>query len=46
METLQQLIDCDLDHIRANLRDEFTAMAGKRLLLTGGAGFLGSSPAG
>jgi nucleoside-diphosphate-sugar epimerase len=41
METLQQLIDCDLDHIRANLRDEFTAMAGKRLLLTGGAGFLG-----
>ena len=33
--------DSDLDYICANLQDEFGRMAGKRLLITGGAGFLG-----
>ena len=31
----------DLDHIVDQLVDDFAAMAGKRLLITGGAGFLG-----
>ena len=31
----------DLDVMCANLKEEFTALSGKRLLLTGGAGFLG-----
>lgn len=33
--------DDDLDYIVQSLRAEFDAMAGKRLLITGGAGFLG-----
>jgi nucleoside-diphosphate-sugar epimerase len=41
VESLRELLDRDLDYIRAGLRDEFGSMAGKRLLLTGGAGFLG-----
>jgi len=31
----------DLDYIREGLEDELSTMAGKRLLITGGAGFLG-----
>lgn len=38
---LQQLVDEDLDSVCADLRSEFTAMSGARLLITGGGGFLG-----
>ena len=38
---LQQLLDEDLDSICADLSAEFSAMAGSRLLITGGGGFLG-----
>jgi UDP-glucuronate decarboxylase len=34
-------VDADLRHIAERLTDEFDHMAGSRLLLTGGAGFLG-----
>jgi nucleoside-diphosphate-sugar epimerase len=38
---LQQLLDEDLDSVCADLRSEFASMAGTRLLITGGGGFLG-----
>lgn len=38
---LADLLKLDLDYIVENLREEFGKMAGKRLLITGGAGFLG-----
>ena len=38
---LGELLDRDLDYICGNLRDEIGRMAGKNLLITGGAGFLG-----
>jgi nucleoside-diphosphate-sugar epimerase len=38
---LEDLLDRDLDYVCANLRDELGRIAGKRLLITGGAGFLG-----
>jgi UDP-glucuronate decarboxylase len=38
---LQSLLGQDLDYIVSNLREELGRMAGKRLLITGGAGFLG-----
>jgi nucleoside-diphosphate-sugar epimerase len=38
---LQQLLDEDLDSVCADLRSEFASMAGARLLITGGGGFLG-----
>jgi nucleoside-diphosphate-sugar epimerase len=38
---LDALLGRDLDYICANLREEFGRMAGKSLLITGGAGFLG-----
>lgn len=37
----QDIIDEDLTYIIKNLQDEFACMAGKNLLITGGAGFLG-----
>ena len=39
--SLQDLLRQDLDTICANLGEEFGRMAGKSLLITGGAGFLG-----
>jgi UDP-glucuronate decarboxylase len=39
--TLAELLRQDLDYICANLQEEFGRMAGDRLLITGGAGFLG-----
>ena len=39
--TLEALLTQDLDYICANLKEEFGRMAGKNLLITGGAGFLG-----
>jgi nucleoside-diphosphate-sugar epimerase len=41
IEPLRDLLDRDLDYACANLKGEFTAMAGRRVLMTGGAGFLG-----
>ncbi len=41
MMTLQELLDSDLAYMSANLDDEFSRMSGKKLLITGGAGFLG-----
>lgn len=38
---LQQLLDEDLDAICADLAAEFSEMSGRRLLVTGGGGFLG-----
>jgi len=38
---LDELLNRDLDYICGNLREEFGRMAGKNLLITGGAGFLG-----
>ncbi len=37
---LEELLDRDLDSVCANLRDEFGRIAGKNLLITGGAGCL------
>jgi nucleoside-diphosphate-sugar epimerase len=39
--SLESLLNQDLDYICANLQEEFGRMAGKSLLITGGAGFLG-----
>lgn len=39
--SLDQFLAEDLNYITNNLREEFGRMAGKRLLITGGAGFLG-----
>jgi nucleoside-diphosphate-sugar epimerase len=39
--SLKELLAGDLDYITTNLREELARMAGKRLLITGGAGFLG-----
>lgn len=39
--TAQDVVAHDLDYICLNLQSEFGSMAGKRLLITGGAGFLG-----
>jgi len=38
---LQQFLARDLDYICGNLQTEFGRMAGSKLLITGGAGFLG-----
>lgn len=40
-ETAQDVIDVDLSYICTQLQEEFTALAGRQLLITGGAGFLG-----
>ncbi len=41
MKSSQDVVDIDLEYIYRNLIDEFSYLSGKRLLLTGGAGFLG-----
>lgn len=41
LPSLDELLNRDLDFICHNLREEFGAIAGKNLLITGGAGFLG-----
>jgi nucleoside-diphosphate-sugar epimerase len=40
-QSLAELLDRDLDYVCDRLSAEFTAMGGKNLLITGGAGFLG-----
>jgi nucleoside-diphosphate-sugar epimerase len=39
--SLAELLEQDLSYICKNLENEFARMAGKKLLITGGAGFLG-----
>ena len=41
MTNAKSIIDTDLDYIADQLQQEFSAMAGSNLLITGGAGFLG-----
>ena len=41
MQNAKDVIDTDLLYIRTQLHKEFSLMSGKRLLITGGAGFLG-----
>ncbi len=41
MNSAQDVVTADLDYIIASLREEFSAMAGKHLLVVGGGGFLG-----
>jgi nucleoside-diphosphate-sugar epimerase len=41
MKNAQDVISSDLDLIGRNLNQEFAQMGGKKLLITGGAGFLG-----
>ena len=41
VETATEIVAQDLDYIRTSLREEFAEMGGKRLLMVGGAGFLG-----
>ena len=41
LRNAQDVVDCDLEYICGNLRDEFPCLSGKKLLITGGAGFLG-----
>jgi len=41
LPTLAELLEQDLSYVCNNLHEEFARMAGKPLLITGGAGFLG-----
>lgn len=41
MKTAQDVLEIDLNYICGNLKTEFAQMAGKNLLIIGGAGFLG-----
>lgn len=41
MNSAQDVIQSDLEYICNNLTEEFTVLSGNKLLLTGGAGFLG-----
>jgi nucleoside-diphosphate-sugar epimerase len=41
MKSSQDIIREDLDHIISHLQHELLALSGKKLLITGGAGFLG-----
>ncbi len=41
LTSLEELLETDLEYICSSLDEEFRRMAGKRLLITGGAGFLG-----
>ena len=41
MNIVENVVARDLDEIQNDLQDEFQTLAGRRLLITGGAGFLG-----
>ena len=41
MNNAQDVVQADLDYICKNLSEEFSILSGNKLLITGGAGFLG-----
>lgn len=41
MTEFQEVVEQDLEYITSNLKTEFYSLSGKRMLITGGAGFLG-----
>ncbi len=41
MQSAMEVVTKDLEYINSCLEEEFSGMAGKRVLITGGAGFLG-----
>lgn len=41
MNSAKEVVEKDLEYIRKSLEEEFSALTGKKLLITGGAGFLG-----
>lgn len=41
MQSSKEIVEKDLGYICTNLNEEFDCLAGKKLLITGGAGFLG-----
>ena len=41
MKNLSDVVQGDLDYICNNLKQEFLEISGKKLLIAGGAGFLG-----
>jgi UDP-glucuronate decarboxylase len=41
VKSSQEVVETDLNYICSNLEEEFCSLANKRLLITGGAGFLG-----
>ncbi len=41
MRTYKDVVAADLDYICQKLKDDFPLLAGRRILITGGAGFLG-----
>ncbi len=41
MDNANQVVESDLEYICNELEDEFSQMEGKKLLIVGGAGFLG-----
>ena len=41
MDTAREVVRNDLEYMCGNLKEEFSALGGRRLLITGGAGFLG-----
>jgi dTDP-glucose 4,6-dehydratase/UDP-glucuronate decarboxylase len=41
MKCANDVVESDLEYIRVHLQNEFLLMSGKRLLITGGGGFLG-----
>ena len=43
MNELGDILEKDLTYISNNLQDEFSRLAGKKLLITGGAGFIGTN---
>ncbi len=41
MKSAEDVVNIDLEYICSNLKEEFISMSGQRILITGGAGFLG-----
>jgi FlaA1/EpsC-like NDP-sugar epimerase len=41
VDTAEDVVKSDLAYICKNLSEEFSVLSGKKLLITGGAGFLG-----
>ena len=41
VNTIQTVVEKDLEYICTLLKEEMSCLAGKKMLITGGAGFLG-----